>query len=144
MTYKQALRTATKEFNIKAFVPAWMHGLNAKFREVRQAFVELKVTDFLHSVSCSRSWSDQFTQGYMQSFIDERRRQETTGRHDLLSKLIEANDAEGTGAMDDDELIANIYIFLVAGHEVRWFQSLKHLSAKLHSNTHSQAHIPCV
>lgn len=41
-------------------------------------------------------------------------------RYDLFSSLLDANDGEsdGTAKLSDDELMGNIFIYLIAGHEV--------------------------
>jgi len=52
--------------------------------------------------------------------IQEGRTVTVSGRDDLFSNLLKANDENDSGAnLDIDELISNIYVFLVAGIEVR-------------------------
>ena len=45
-------------------------------------------------------------------------------RYDLFSSLLDANEEEndGTAKLSDDELMGNIFIYLIAGHEVRFVQ----------------------
>ena len=72
-------------------------------------------------------------QKYMYEMIDERRASKEE-RHDLLSRLLEENDIGDTvmsnreiicahppfiGTQQLTHLVANIFIFLEAGHEVR-------------------------
>ena len=42
-------------------------------------------------------------------------------RHDLFSSLLDASDEEADGGakLSDRELLGNIFVFLLAGHEVR-------------------------
>ena len=52
--------------------------------------------------------------------IQEGQTGNTSGRDDLFSNLLKANDEDDSGVnLDIDELISNIYVFLVAGIEVR-------------------------
>jgi cytochrome P450 len=54
----------------------------------------------------------------MVEMIHERQRAEKVHRHDLFSTLLAANDhALDAATLTEDEIIANLYIFLVAGHE---------------------------
>lgn len=60
----------------------------------------------------------------MQEMIDERRLSEVKAeRHDLFNSLLDANmdeeNMKGGVTLDDSELLGNIFIFLLAGHEVR-------------------------
>jgi len=51
--------------------------------------------------------------------IHNRRFTEKAERHDLLSSLLDANSEDFCHqALLDSELIGNIYVFLLAGHEV--------------------------
>lgn len=59
----------------------------------------------------------------MQEMIDERRQSEVKAeRHDLFNSLLDANmdeeNMKGGVTLDDSELLGNIFIFLLAGHEV--------------------------
>lgn len=60
-------------------------------------------------------------QKYMQEMIHSRkiaeRKQE---RYDLFSSLLDANEDEADGhtRLSDSELMGNIFVFLIAGHEV--------------------------
>ena len=61
----------------------------------------------------------------MQEMIDERRAAEVKAeQHDLFSSLLGANMdeemAKTGGILADSELLGNIFIFLLAGHEVRF------------------------
>jgi len=51
--------------------------------------------------------------------IQERQTINISGQDDLFSNLLKANDEDASGVnLDIDELISNIYVFLVAGIEV--------------------------
>ena len=59
----------------------------------------------------------------MQEMINERRAAEVKAeQHDLFSSLLDANMdeemAKTGGILADSELLGNIFIFLLAGHEV--------------------------
>ncbi|EKM77571.1 hypothetical protein AGABI1DRAFT_43298, partial [Agaricus bisporus var. burnettii JB137-S8] len=57
-------------------------------------------------------------QSYMVEMIETRKKSGKIERHNLSSNLLEANvDDGGTGTLNADELIGNIFIFLIAGHE---------------------------
>ena len=60
-------------------------------------------------------------QKYMRHMIDARKGAEKKEeRYDLFSSLLDANDEEsdGNAKLSDDELMGNIFIYLIAGHEV--------------------------
>lgn len=54
--------------------------------------------------------------GLVQQIIDERR-QDPTGRDDLLSTMMAARDEDGRPAMDDQQLRDEVMTMLIAGHE---------------------------
>ena len=64
--------------------------------------------------------------------IDARKgSQKKEERYDLFSSLLDANDQEsdGTAKLSDDELMGNIFIYLIAGHEVgSWLSSILYSS----------------
>jgi len=98
MTFKDALHVVTTDFFFKLFVPESAMSLTKRLRKCQLAFAELRV--------------------YMQEMIHARQNSEKFERHDLFSSLLAANDGElGLAALSESELIGNIYIFLVAGHE---------------------------
>ncbi|KAF8811211.1 cytochrome P450 [Phlegmacium glaucopus] len=99
MSYKEALHVVTTDFIIKLLAPSWALGLTARLQKVKLAFEELHT--------------------YVAEMIRERESAvEKTERHDLFSSLLQANDDDfGLPTLSENELIANIYIFLVAGHE---------------------------
>jgi len=56
----------------------------------------------------------------MREMIYERQNSGNLERDDLFSKMIEANNSDDVAGaqLDEDEVMGNIYIFLIAGHEV--------------------------
>ncbi|THV03109.1 cytochrome P450 [Dendrothele bispora CBS 962.96] len=115
MTFKDALHEVTVGVFTKLVFPRWMMGWTERLRKVQRAFDEL----------------DQ----YMLEMIHARRTSEKKEeRYDLFSSLLDANDDDGDEEFEFDdgeggkergkklklterELIGNIFIFLVAGHE---------------------------
>ncbi|KAI5119154.1 hypothetical protein M0805_005233 [Coniferiporia weirii] len=100
MSFKDALHITSQDMILGVIIPKWAMGFNQRFRNVRTAFADL--------------------QKYMQEMIDERRNAENKPeRHDLFSSLLDANqEAEDVKTrLSDAELIGNIFIFLLAGHE---------------------------
>ncbi|KAG1760759.1 cytochrome P450 [Suillus occidentalis] len=101
LTFKDALHTVTQDLTLKFLVPRWAMGLTKRLRRARLAF------DELHQ--------------YLTEMIHERQESQHGDNHDLLSSLLSANDDEnlskGELKLSDSELIGNIFIFLVAGHE---------------------------
>ncbi|KAG6903010.1 hypothetical protein C0995_007443 [Termitomyces sp. Mi166 len=99
LTFKDALHTVTTDIFLKLIVPGPALGLTQRLRDLRLAFDELE--------------------RYMTEMIQERQageKKET--RYDLFSSLLDANDADSDEAkLSVSELIGNIFIFLVAGHE---------------------------
>ncbi|SJL04160.1 uncharacterized protein ARMOST_07520 [Armillaria ostoyae] len=101
MAFSEALRLACSGVVLKIIVPRWAMGLIPKWAEVRAAFDELEA--------------------YMLEMIRTRRTAEKEERSDLLSSLLDANDDEDLlgeeTKLKDQELLGNIYAFLIAGHE---------------------------
>ncbi|KAJ3514323.1 hypothetical protein NLJ89_g2441 [Agrocybe chaxingu] len=98
MTFKDALHIVTTDIFVKLIVPDWAMRLTPRLRRAKLAF------DELHR--------------YMAEMIRLRQHSEKVDRHDLFSSLLDANAGDlGGPALTEDELISNIYIFLVAGHE---------------------------
>ncbi|KAG5648538.1 hypothetical protein DXG03_003149 [Asterophora parasitica] len=99
MTFKGALHVVTTDIFLKLIVPERALGLTKRLRNVRLAFNELEQ--------------------YMEEMIHERQNSvKKEARHDLFSSLLDANDVDsGAAKLTISELIGNIFIFLVAGHE---------------------------
>ncbi|KAG2031427.1 cytochrome P450 [Suillus americanus] len=102
LTFQDALRAVTQDLPLRLLVPRWAMGLTKRFRRTRLAF------DELHR--------------YLTEMIHERQEsKDEEHNNDLLSSLVSANDDEnlskGGVRLSDSELIGNIFIILVAGHE---------------------------
>ncbi|KAJ3552925.1 hypothetical protein NM688_g3892 [Phlebia brevispora] len=101
MAFKDALHVVSTDVFVKLLVPGWMlnMGLTKRMRSVKTAFDELE--------------------SYMLEMIRARKTAEKkVERHDLLSSLLDASEEEEGGVkLTDQELLGNIFIFLVAGHE---------------------------
>ncbi|PBK63872.1 614/534 cytochrome P450 [Armillaria solidipes] len=102
MPFHDALNLASTGMVLKLSVPRWAMGLTPRWAKVRTAFDELE--------------------SYMLEMIRNRQTGEQKGeRYDLFSSLLDANDDENEGRgeikLTDQELLGNVFIFLVAGHE---------------------------
>ncbi|TFY53671.1 hypothetical protein EVJ58_g9325 [Rhodofomes roseus] len=101
-TFKDALHVVSTDLRLKLFVPEWLLkvGPSKRLRDFWQAYVDLE--------------------NYMRAMIDRRRGSEKKEeRYDLFSSLLDANEEEGDGTakLSDGELMGNIFIYLIAGHE---------------------------
>ena len=91
-------------------------GLNEHTRTVRLAFNELEVCNYLR-LDCGVDNSMSLLQSYVHEMISARRNSEKKEeRYDLLSSLLDASSDDPT--FTDSDLMGNIFIFLLAGHEV--------------------------
>ncbi|KAF9465029.1 cytochrome P450 [Collybia nuda] len=98
ITFKDALHIVTTDVFLKLIVPDKALGLTKRTRNVRLAF------DELHQ--------------YMSEMIRDRQASKKEIRYDLFSSLLAANNEDSDEAkLTESELIGNIFIFLVAGHE---------------------------
>ncbi|KAF8638029.1 hypothetical protein AX16_010661 [Volvariella volvacea WC 439] len=96
LTFKNALHIVTTDIFLKLIFPDWVMGLTGRLRQARQAFQELE----------------------MREMIQERKTSDKAARYDLFSSLLNANDSDFTEQkLLESELIGDIFIFLVAGHE---------------------------
>ncbi|CCO35947.1 hypothetical protein BN14_10068 [Rhizoctonia solani AG-1 IB] len=101
LTFKDALSTASKTMHYPLMIPNWAWGLRTSWSRAKQAHDELRL--------------------YLKEMISIRREHtgaETRGlgeRHDLFNQLISARDSEDM--LTEDELIGNVFIFMIAGHE---------------------------
>ncbi|OAX31726.1 cytochrome P450, partial [Rhizopogon vinicolor AM-OR11-026] len=102
LTFKDALFITSHDVFIKFLVPRWAMGFTKRFRRARLAFDEL--------------------QRYLTEMIQERKRSQLKAdNEDLFTSLLAANDDENLlkdeVKLNDSELIGNIYMLMVAGHE---------------------------
>ncbi|KAF8823726.1 hypothetical protein HHX47_DHR9000205 [Lentinula edodes] len=96
MTFKSALHEASLNCFTKILVPKWAMWINEHTHKVDLAFEELEM--------------------YMLEMISEHRNAEKKEeRHDLFSNLLDASADDPT--FTDGDLISNIFVFLIAGHE---------------------------
>jgi len=99
MTFEDAIYSVSSNAYIKMFFPTWALGFTRRLRRVRLAFDELEK--------------------YMIEMIHTRNTSETKEeRYDLFSSLLKANsDNEGDAKLSTREVLGNIFIFQLAGHE---------------------------
>ncbi|KAL0062629.1 hypothetical protein AAF712_010466 [Marasmius tenuissimus] len=101
LTFKEALSTVSEDIFIKVLCPDALLGATERLRRVKSAFEELDK--------------------YMLEMINGRRHAEKKEeRYDLFSSLLDANDLptnDGEVPLTERELMGNIFIFLLAGHE---------------------------
>ncbi|KAF9529433.1 614/534 cytochrome P450 [Crepidotus variabilis] len=99
MTFRNSLRIMCEDLWLKLFLPERVLRLTKKLNNIQTAFEEL--------------------QTHVKELIDERVRSEKEPRDDIFSTLIDANAAVDSESVNfaDQDLISNIYIILLAGHE---------------------------
>ncbi|KAL9714733.1 hypothetical protein Ac2012v2_001392 [Leucoagaricus gongylophorus] len=98
LTFREALHTTTQNLLLNVALPWWIKAIpHPRLKRIRQATSELG--------------------DYMREMIKDRQSSEVQDKHDLLSSLIQANKETELTALTDEELMGNLFIFLVAGHE---------------------------
>ncbi|KXN89025.1 Secologanin synthase [Leucoagaricus sp. SymC.cos] len=97
MTFKDSLYTVATYIVPRLILPDWAMLVSKKTREIALGFKELKM--------------------HMTEMIETRLKSEKVERDDLFSSLLDANRDELEGGLTMDELVGNIFIFLLAGHE---------------------------
>ncbi|KAN0103584.1 cytochrome P450 monooxygenase [Russula decolorans] len=100
MTFKDALHILSTNLIQKIIMPNWAKHLTKHSKNIDLAFCELKQ--------------------YMLEMVEARRNgDKVEERYDLFSGLLDAaRDKPDNGAgLNDEELIGNMFIFLIAGHE---------------------------
>ncbi|EAU86315.2 614/534 cytochrome P450 [Coprinopsis cinerea okayama7 len=98
MSFKQALHIAAENIVVRAAFPGFIRKLVPSLRKINLAYEELGL--------------------YMQDLIRERLDSaEKAEKHDLLSLLVEHSDEDKENPLTDQEVMGNIFLFLVAGHE---------------------------
>ncbi|KAJ8086003.1 hypothetical protein PM082_004822 [Marasmius tenuissimus] len=101
LTFKEALSTFSRDILFIVACPKWLMGVTERLRRVNLACEELE--------------------RYMLEMINERRDAEKKEeRYDLFSSLLDANDSPSDDTdvpLTERELMGNIFIFLLAGHE---------------------------
>ncbi|OBZ67577.1 hypothetical protein A0H81_12404 [Grifola frondosa] len=102
MTFKDALHEVSTRVHMKLILPNWVlnWGPTETIRHFKLAYDNLE--------------------RYMVEMVQARKTGEKKEeRYDLFSNLLDANEeeSEGQAKLSDGELIGNIFIFLIAGHE---------------------------
>jgi cytochrome P450 len=100
MTFKDALHVLSSNLIFKIALPKWSMHLTERLRRINLAFDEMKQ--------------------YMVEMVNDRRGAETKEeRYDLFSGLLDAahDEPDGGVAITEQELLGNMFIFLLAGHE---------------------------
>ncbi|KAF8474413.1 614/534 cytochrome P450 [Russula ochroleuca] len=100
MTFKDALHILSTNLILKIALPDWAKYCSKHARKIDLTSTELKQ--------------------YMLEMVDARRNlDKVEQRYDLFSGLLDAVQDEpgGEGALSDEELMGNMFIFLIAGHE---------------------------
>ncbi|KAJ7340865.1 cytochrome P450 [Mycena albidolilacea] len=121
MSFKDALHTVSTGTITKLIVPTWAMGLTKHLRHVKAAFNELDVGFLNFQRLLIQIVHHPYFQAYMFDMIKARKESERKEeRYDLFSQLLDASQdgtEDGGAQMSDRELIGNIFIFLLAGHE---------------------------
>ncbi|EAU90649.2 614/534 cytochrome P450 [Coprinopsis cinerea okayama7 len=105
MTFQDSLYTLSKGVFLKLAVPNWAMNLAETTRKIQTAFEELEPSKALIKFKV-----------YMREMINRSGEREDLG--DLFTSLLEANTHDTSiDALSDRELMGNIFIFLIAGHE---------------------------
>jgi len=94
LNFLEALQIASEDVSLRLIIGDWCPNFTNRIRRVRLAFNELKL--------------------YMAEMIRSKRADHKES-YDLFSGLLTANEDEDI--LSDPELMGNIFIFLVAGHE---------------------------
>ncbi|KAJ8081218.1 hypothetical protein PM082_018061 [Marasmius tenuissimus] len=102
LSFEETFQIASKDVYLKLLLPDWVPNLTERIRKTRIGFDELRV--------------------YLQDVIHQRKSTGSTAEIDqvnLFSNLIDANEQVGEemAKLDDSELIGNVFVFLLAGHE---------------------------
>ncbi|KAI9508564.1 cytochrome P450 [Russula earlei] len=100
MAFKDALHILSSNLSLYILLPRWARNLTKLTKEVHLASVEVKK--------------------YMLEMVQARRNADKAEeRHDLFSGLLDAarHEQDDGTALTKDELIGNMFIFLLAGHE---------------------------
>ncbi|GJE85498.1 cytochrome P450 [Phanerochaete sordida] len=101
LTFKEALHTVSEHVFVRLLIPDWLlrAAPTARLARIRDAFAELEL--------------------YMHEMIAARRAgagADKEARDDLFGGLLDAND-DDDARLQDSELIGNMFIFMLAGHE---------------------------
>ncbi|EUC59293.1 cytochrome P450 family protein [Rhizoctonia solani AG-3 Rhs1AP] len=102
LAFKDALTIVSSTMFLPLILPNWAWGLRQSWKDAKQAHTELRL--YFHKMIRSRR------------DLKEQKIQDVINReHDLFNQLVFARDADDM--LTEDELIGNVFIFLLAGHE---------------------------
>ncbi|CAE6471875.1 unnamed protein product [Rhizoctonia solani] len=102
LSFKDALSTASKTMHFPLMIPNWAWGLRRKWSDAKQAHDELR--SYLKEMISTR-----------RTLKEQQIREIINSRYDLFSQLISARDEDDM--LTEDELVGNVFIFMIAGHE---------------------------
>ncbi|KAH7338264.1 cytochrome P450 [Rhizoctonia solani] len=102
LTFKDALSTVSKTMHLPLMLPNWAWGLRKEWRHARQAHNELRL--YLRELIKARR---ELKQQQIEELLDN--------KYDLFNQLVHARDANDV--LSEEELIGNVFIFMIAGHE---------------------------
>ncbi|PPQ82511.1 hypothetical protein CVT25_007082 [Psilocybe cyanescens] len=101
LSFRQALEVVAHDLWIKIGLSSWMYILHPRFRKLRHAFNELEV--------------------YLREMIEDcRNNRNVEQKADLFNLLLEANSEstmDGSVSLTDEELLGNLFTFVLGGHE---------------------------
>jgi len=102
MSFKDAIYTVSAKGVLKLIVP--------------KKLIDLEVTKSVRSIKVGFNELHKYILEMINSRKTAEKKEE---KYDLLSSLLDANEEEsdGTSKLSDSELVGNIFIFLIAGHE---------------------------
>lgn len=149
LSFKRSVEIISSGILLRLVCPKWIFewAPTEKIREARDGFAEFRVSPLHELDRASVSFGGELMsplQSYLAEMINERKfSDEKGGKRDLLSNLVDANEElcyDGEQRLGEDELIGkraalnsatrsfkaprsgNIFMFYLAGHEVRAFQ----------------------
>jgi len=164
MTFKDALHNLCTKIMLKMIVPEWAKNLTKEISSVHLAFNKLEVCHLgLFVVPVVRGIdAPRFKQKYMLEMVEAcRNGDKVEERYDLFSGLLDAagGELDGRTGLHDRELVGeyphvslflplggilhslgNMFVFLLAGHEVRLGPLFLHYGLKGFPTDHS-AHV---
>ncbi|KAG9120132.1 hypothetical protein FRC07_004509 [Ceratobasidium sp. 392] len=100
LTFKKALSVVTHNIFLPVILPNWAWNMRKHWRFVKEAYDE--VLSYLHEMIDLRRNPNVHTSDMAE-------------KHDLFTQLLDARDAGDK--LTAEELIGNIFVFLIAGHE---------------------------
>lgn len=102
LTFKDALSTVSKTMHLPLMLPNWAWGLRKDWRHTKQAHDELRL--YLRELIRARR---ELKQQQIEALLED--------KHDLFNQLVHARDSNDV--LTEEELIGNVFIFMIAGHE---------------------------